>query len=68
MRLAAFSPASCACGTACVCRPRDPNKILAFSTDCVNHVVEAYTPIVKRHMNDSFTQEEKEWQQMRRGR
>jgi coproporphyrinogen III oxidase len=34
----------------------------------VNHVVEAYCPIIKKHMNDPFTQEQKDWQQIRRGR
>lgn len=47
---------------------RAPEDILAFSTDAVNHVVEAYCPIVKKHMNDSFTEEQKAWQQIRRGR
>jgi coproporphyrinogen III oxidase len=47
---------------------RDADKILAFSTDAVNHVVEAYCPIIKKHMNDPFTQEQKDWQQIRRGR
>jgi coproporphyrinogen III oxidase len=47
---------------------RDADKILAFSTDAVNHVVEAYCPIVKKHMNDEFTEQQKEWQQIRRGR
>lgn len=48
------------------CRPAE--EILAFSKDAVNHVVEAYCPIVKKHMNDSFTEEQKQWQQIRRGR
>ena len=43
-------------------------KILAFSTECVNNVVNSYVPIVKKHMNDSYTEEEKRWQQLRRGR
>eukprot|EP00878_Enallax_costatus_P004240 GHUV01004470.1.p1 GENE.GHUV01004470.1~~GHUV01004470.1.p1 ORF type:complete len:368 (+),score=97.16 GHUV01004470.1:232-1335(+) len=47
---------------------REPEKILAFAKDAVNHVVEAYTPIVKKHMNDPFTEDEKRWQQIRRGR
>jgi coproporphyrinogen III oxidase len=47
---------------------RDQDKILAFSTDAVNHVVEAYCPIIKKHMNDPFTEEQKQWQQIRRGR
>jgi len=51
-----------------VVKDREPEKILAFSTDAVNHVVEAYCPLVTKHMNDPFTPEEKAWQQMRRGR
>lgn len=47
---------------------RDPEKILAFSTECVNNVANAYVPIVKKHMNDPYTEEEKAWQQLRRGR
>lgn len=31
-------------------------------------VVPAYAPIVNKHKNDPFTQKEKEWQLMRRGR
>lgn len=30
--------------------------------------VKAYCPIVQRHMNDPFTEDEKRWQQVRRGR
>mmetsp|Transcript_29599 Transcript_29599/g.70522 ORF Transcript_29599/g.70522 Transcript_29599/m.70522 type:complete len:396 (-) Transcript_29599:258-1445(-) len=47
---------------------RDPEEIFAFSKDCQNSVVDAYVPIVKRHMNDEYTETEKEWQQLRRGR
>ena len=47
---------------------RDADKILAFSTDCLNSVVPAYVPIVAKHKNDQFTQQQKEWQLMRRGR
>jgi coproporphyrinogen III oxidase len=31
-------------------------------------VTEAYLPIVKKHKDDPFTEQEKEWQQLRRGR
>merc|ERR1711972_211562 len=31
-------------------------------------VTEAYVPIVKKHKDDEFTQQQKDWQQMRRGR
>ena len=44
---------------------RDPETILSFSKDCVNNVVDAYVPIVKKHMNDAFTPEQKQWQQVR---
>lgn len=47
---------------------RDADKILAFSTDCVNSVVSSYCPLVSKHKDDKFTQQQKEWQQMRRGR
>lgn len=45
--------------------PRDPETILKFSTDAVNHVAEAYCPIIRKHMNDPFTPEEKQWQLVR---
>lgn len=31
-------------------------------------VVKSYVPIIAKHKQDSFTPEEKEWQQLRRGR
>ena len=34
----------------------------------MNSVVDAYVPLVKKHMNDSYTETEKQWQQLRRGR
>ncbi len=34
----------------------------------MNHVVEAYCPLVSKHKDDAFTPEQKEWQAMRRGR
>ena len=47
-------------------RPKE--ELLAFATDMAQAVVPAYIPLVDKHKDDSFTQEEKEWQQMRRGR
>lgn len=47
---------------------RDPEKIFNFCKDALNGVVDAYVPIIKKHMNDDFTQQQKEWQLMRRGR
>lgn len=45
---------------------RDPDKIFAFSTEALNSVVDAYGPIIERHKNDEFTEQEKVWQQVRR--
>eukprot|EP00887_Chlorella_sp_A99_P000589 scaffold17.g589.t1 len=47
---------------------RDPKELFAFATDAANHMVEAYLPVVKRHINDPYTDKQKEWQQIRRGR
>lgn len=49
-------------------RRKSQEETLAFSEDCMKHVVEAYCPIVKKHMNDAYTPEQKQWQAMRRGR
>lgn len=48
--------------------PLDADKLYNLAKNCLDAVVPAYTPIVKKHMNDPFTQKEKEWQLMRRGR
>jgi coproporphyrinogen III oxidase len=47
---------------------RDADTIFEFSKECANSVVKAYGPIVEKHKDDAYTQEEKEWQLMRRGR
>ena len=47
---------------------RSNDKLLAFSTDCINNVVESYLPIVERRKGTSFTEDNKAWQQLRRGR
>jgi coproporphyrinogen III oxidase len=47
---------------------RDPDKILAFSAECLDSVVPAYAPVVAAHKDDVFTQKQKEWQLIRRGR
>lgn len=39
-----------------------------FVKSCTSTVVPCYLPIVYKHVNDSFTDEEKNWQQLRRGR
>uniref|UniRef100_A0A8D0ERJ9 Oxygen-dependent coproporphyrinogen-III oxidase, mitochondrial n=1 Tax=Strix occidentalis caurina TaxID=311401 RepID=A0A8D0ERJ9_STROC len=43
-------------------------EVFQFVKSCAKAVVPCYIPIVKRHRHDSFTPEEKLWQQLRRGR
>lgn len=47
---------------------RNADEIFAFSSDCANHVVDAYVPIVERRKDESYTSEQKQWQQLRRAR
>ena len=47
---------------------REPDEIFEFSKEAVNSVVKAYGPLVEKHKDDEFTQKQKEWQLMRRGR
>lgn len=47
---------------------RDPEKLIAFAEEGLNSVVPAYVPIVAKHKDDPFTEQQKEWQLMRRGR
>lgn len=47
---------------------REPEKIFAFAEEAVNNVVNAYCPIITKHKDDPFTPEQKQWQQVRRGR
>jgi coproporphyrinogen III oxidase len=47
---------------------KTPEEHFAFSEDCLNSVVKAYGPIVEKHKNDPYTEEQKQWQQVRRGR
>lgn len=47
---------------------KEPEEHFAFSKEAVNSVVKAYTPIVAKHKDDPFTEQQKEWQLMRRGR
>ncbi|XP_069801666.1 oxygen-dependent coproporphyrinogen-III oxidase, mitochondrial [Dendropsophus ebraccatus] len=44
------------------------DEVFKFVTSCAKAVVPCYIPIVNRHKNDSFSPEEKLWQQLRRGR
>jgi coproporphyrinogen III oxidase len=44
------------------------DKAFELLISCGNAVSDAYFPIVKRRMNMPFTEEQKHWQQLRRGR
>eukprot|EP01024_Parvocaulis_polyphysoides_P013186 TRINITY_DN1510_c0_g1_i3.p1 TRINITY_DN1510_c0_g1~~TRINITY_DN1510_c0_g1_i3.p1 ORF type:complete len:379 (+),score=70.91 TRINITY_DN1510_c0_g1_i3:134-1138(+) len=46
----------------------EQDKIFAFSQECMNTVVESYIPLVQKHRDDPYTEQQKNWQQMRRGR
>jgi len=43
-------------------------EAFSFIKTCASTVVPCYLPIVYKHLNDTFTPEEKDWQQLRRGR
>ncbi|XP_073332135.1 oxygen-dependent coproporphyrinogen-III oxidase, mitochondrial [Pagrus major] len=43
-------------------------EAFSFVKSCARTVVPCYLPIVYKHLNDAFTDEEKDWQQVRRGR
>lgn len=43
-------------------------EVMNFSIDSGNSFLQAYVPIVEKHKDEAFTQEEKKWQEIRRGR
>ncbi|XP_007943987.2 oxygen-dependent coproporphyrinogen-III oxidase, mitochondrial [Orycteropus afer afer] len=43
-------------------------EVFRFVQSCAQAVIPSYIPLVKKHCNDSFTPQEKLWQQLRRGR
>ncbi|CAB4012876.1 oxygen-dependent coproporphyrinogen-III oxidase, mitochondrial, partial [Paramuricea clavata] len=47
-----------------------PNQEEAFQfvKSCAQAVIPSYIPIVEKHMKDSYTAEQRRWQQLRRGR
>jgi len=47
---------------------RPQEEIFAFSKECLDSVVPSYLPLVAKHKDDEFTQQQRDWQQMRRGR
>ena len=44
------------------------DECFAFVTDCAESFLDSYLPILERRMNLEYTQEHKDWQQIRRGR
>lgn len=44
------------------------DKVFKFVTSCANAVIPSYIPIVKKHKNETYTEEQREWQLLRRGR
>jgi coproporphyrinogen III oxidase len=46
----------------------DVEFLINFSKACGDAFLESYTPIVERRKNLSFTEEQKHWQEIRRGR
>lgn len=43
-------------------------EVMNFSIDSGNAFLEAYIPIVEKHKKETFNDEEKKWQEIRRGR
>ncbi|XLR36727.1 hypothetical protein S83_021387 [Arachis hypogaea] len=46
----------------------DQEMLLSFATECANSVIPAYIPIIERRKDLPFTEQQKAWQQLRRGR
>lgn len=46
----------------------DQEMLLSFSTECANSVIPAYIPIVQKRKDTPFSDRNKAWQQLRRGR
>ncbi|CAI8505688.1 unnamed protein product [Hanseniaspora opuntiae] len=47
---------------------KDPQDILKMVEDCFDAFLPAYVPIIAKRKNTEFTEEEKKWQLIRRGR
>uniref|UniRef100_H2ZGQ2 Oxygen-dependent coproporphyrinogen-III oxidase, mitochondrial n=1 Tax=Ciona savignyi TaxID=51511 RepID=H2ZGQ2_CIOSA len=46
----------------------DAQSALEFVTSCANAIIPCYVPIITKNKYKSFTEEQKQWQQLRRGR
>ena len=49
-------------------KDKPADEILAFSTECASAFVPSYLPLVEKRIDMDFTSEQKDWQQLRRGR
>lgn len=47
---------------------RPATELIKFSTDLANTVCDAYLPLVERRKDEDFTEQQKQWQQIRRAR
>ncbi|AZQ43357.1 oxygen-dependent coproporphyrinogen oxidase [Nonlabens ponticola] len=53
------------------CRPTDGHNMkdwLEFQMDMASHFLDAYVPIVERRKDMKYSQEQRDWQEIRRGR
>lgn len=46
----------------------DKEVLSEFQKSCADAFIESYVPLVVKHKDDKFTEENKRWQQLRRGR
>jgi coproporphyrinogen III oxidase len=49
-------------------RDRAPDLLLSYAKDVIHSVIPSYVPLVAKRKDQPFTEEEKAWQQIRRGR
>lgn len=49
-------------------RDRAPARLLSFVKDIIYSVIPAYIPLVNNRKDQAFTESQKDWQQLRRGR
>jgi coproporphyrinogen III oxidase len=47
---------------------KDQEQLFSFVTDCLNSFLPQYLPIINRRKDMPYTEKEKQWQQIRRGR
>ncbi len=47
---------------------KDPQKLFSFVQECGSSFLDQYLPIIKRRKDMPFTEAQKRWQQLRRGR